>query len=448
MTTTEVNPTVTLDGLLAHWESEGINNVLFELPDMHGTARTKIVPLNKVRGFAEKGLNMYGGTLALDTRSFVISGTRYNEEVNYADQVLIPDLSTAAIVPWMHKTARLICDTYWADGTPLHAAPRHVLRRAVTELDKLGYQAVVGLEYEFYLLDPTTMKPVFDGLHIFNTMRNTAVPVAERIVELMPQIGIDIITANCEYGPGQFEINYGPHEGLRAGDLGFTFKNGVKYIARQLGYHATFMTKPFTDQSACGAHTHISLISKESGENAFLDTNDQYGLSQTAYHFTQGMLKHANAAMALMAPTPNCYHRFVPHHFAPSNISWGLEDRSAMIRAKNSRDSRTHLENRLPTGLSNSYLATAAVIAAGVLGLKDALMPPELVEGLAESYGGFEPLPPTLDDALNALEGDEAFRSILGDEFVQVFTTIKRSELARLKAHVTDWERDEYLEMF
>ncbi len=448
MTTTEVNPTVTLDGLLSHWESEGISNVLFELPDMHGVARTKIVPLNKVRGFAEKGLNMYGGTLTLDTRSFVVSDSKYNEEKNYADQVLIPDLSTASIVPWMNKTARLICDTYWADGTPLHAAPRHVLRRAIAELDKLGYQAVVGLEYEFYLLDPTTMKPVFDGLHIFNHMRNTAVPVAERIVELMPQIGIDIITANCEYGPGQFEINYGPHQGLRAGDLGFTFKNGVKYIARQLGYHATFMTKPFTDQSASGAHTHISLVSKESGENAFLDTNDKHGLSQTAYHFTQGMLKHANAAMALMAPTPNCYHRFVPHHFAPSNISWGLEDRTALIRAKNSRDSRTHLENRLPTALSNSYLATAAVIAAGILGLKEAEMPPELVEGLAESYGGFEPLPPTLDDALNALESDEAFRGILGDEFVQVFTTIKRSELARLKAHVTDWERDEYLEMF
>jgi glutamine synthetase len=448
MATMEENQTASLDALLADWEGKGIRNVLFELPDMHGVARTKIVPINKVRGFAEKGLNMYGGTVSLDTRSFVISDTRYNEEVNYADQVLIPDLSTADIVPWMNKTARLICDTYWADGTPLHAAPRHVLRRALAELDKLGYKAVIGLEYEFYLLDPTTMQPIFDGLHIFNTMRNVAVPVTERIVELMPEIGIDIITANSEYGPGQFEINYGPHEGLRAGDLGFTFKNGVKYIAHELGYHATFMTKPFTDQSACGGHTHISLVSKESGENAFLDTNDEHGLSQVAYYFAQGMLKHANAAMALMAPTPNCYHRFVPHHFAPSNISWGLEDRSAMIRAKNSRDNRTHLENRLSTGLSNSYLATAAVVAAGVLGLKDAQMPPPLVGGLAESSDRFAPLPPTLDEALNALEQDEAFRSILGDEFVQVFTTIKRSELARLKAHVTDWERDEYLEMF
>ena len=446
--TTQVNATPSLDSLLADWEGQGIRNVLFELPDMHGVARSKIIPLQKVSGFVENGLNMYGGAVALDSRSFVVSGTKYNEEMRYADQVLKPDLSTAAIVPWLNNTARLICDTYWADGTPLYAAPRHVLRNVIAELDKLGYEAVVGLEYEFYLLDPATMKPVFEGLHIFNTNRNLAVPVTERIVELMQQIGIDIITANCEYGPGQFEINYGAHEALHAGDLGFTFKNGVKMIAHQLGYHATFMTKPFSDQAACGAHTHVSLISRSSGENVFLDANDQHGLSEAAYYFTQGMLKHANAAMALMAPTPNCYHRFVPHHFAPSNISWGLEDRSAMVRAKNSRDHRTHLENRLPTALSNSYLATAAVIAAGVLGLKDAQRPPEALSDLAESHGEFEPLPTTLDAALDALERDQPFRALLGDEFVEVFTAMKRSELARLKAHVTDWERDEYLEMF
>src|SRR6266853_6878165 len=131
---TQLNAAPLLDVLLAEWESQGIRNVLFELPDMHGIARSKIIPINKVRGFAEKGLNMYGGTVALDSRSFVVSGTKYNEEKRYADQVLKPDLSTAAVVPWMNKTARLICDTYWADRTPLHAAPRHVLRKAAGEL--------------------------------------------------------------------------------------------------------------------------------------------------------------------------------------------------------------------------------------------------------------------------------------------------------------------------
>lgn len=449
MTTTPADATIpSLDGILANWEREGIRSVLFELPDMHGAARSKLIPINKVSGYAEKGLNMYGGTVALDTSSFVIEHTKYNEEKRYADQMLIPDLSTAAVVPWLNSTARVICDTYWADGTPLHAAPRHVLRRVLNELDKLGYRAMIGLEYEFYVLDPATMQPVFDGLHIFNTTRNLFVPLTERIVELMPKIGIDIITANCEYGPGQFEINYGAHEGLRAGDSGFTYKNGVKLIAHQLGYHATFMTKPFTEQAACGAHTHISLIAKESDENAFLDTNDRNGLSQAAYSFTQGMLKHANAAMALMAPTPNCYHRFVPHHFAPTNISWGFEDRSAMIRVKNTGDERTHLENRLPTALSNPYLSIAAVVAAGLLGLKDGETPPEPAEDLAENHAELTPLPATLDVALEALERDAQFRELVGDEFVEVFTTMKRSELTRLKAHVTDWERAEYLEMY
>jgi glutamine synthetase len=448
MTTTQSNTIPSLDDLLVEWEAKGVRNVIFELPDMHGIARSKIVPINKVKSFAQHGLNMYGGTVALDSRSFVVEGTRYNEEKNYADQVLKPDLSTAKIVPWLNNTARLICDTYWDDGTPLHAAPRHVLKKAIAELDKLGFLALVGLEYEFYVLDPASMKPVFEGLHIFNTTRNMAIPVTERIVELMPQIDIDIITANAEYGPGQFEINYGPHPALQAGDLGFTFKNGVKMIAQQAGYHATFMTKPFSDQSASGGHIHVSLTGKHDSENAFLDASDKHGLSHEAYCFMQGMLKHANAAMALMAPTPNCYHRFVPHHFAPINISWGLEDRSAMIRAKNSRDQRTHLENRLPTSLSNPYLATAAVIAAGVLGLKEGERAPEPVEGLAASHSGYEPLPATLDVSLDALERDEAFREIVGDEFVQVFSAIKRSELARLKAHVTDWERDEYMEIF
>src|SRR5258707_15254011 len=137
--TTQVTTAFSLDELLADWEGKGIRSVLFELPDMHGTARTKIIPLNKVRGFAEKGLNMYGGTVALDTRSFVVPGTRYNEEVNYADQVLKPDLSTAAIVPWLNNTARLICDAYWVDGTPLLATPRHVLKQVIAELDKLGF---------------------------------------------------------------------------------------------------------------------------------------------------------------------------------------------------------------------------------------------------------------------------------------------------------------------
>ena len=186
----------------------------------------------------------------------------------------------------------------------------------------------------------------------------------------MPQAGIDIITANCEYGPSQFEINFSPSVGVAAGDAGFTFKNGVKAIARQLGYNATFMTKPFADQSANGGHVHVSLLDSDTGENVFLDNDDPDGLSGLCRQFAKGMLDHGAASMALLAPSVNCYHRFVPHHFAPSNISWGVEDRTALVRAKNSRDENTHLENRLGTAIANPYLGLAAVVAGGLLGLE------------------------------------------------------------------------------
>jgi len=237
-----------------------------------------------------------------------------------------------------------------------------------------------------------------------------------------------------------------------AGDQAYTFKQAVKGIAQTLGTHATFMTKPFPDQSASGAHVHISLQG-EDGENAFLDRNDPLGLSAVAYHFIGGILNHAPAALALMAPTPNCFRRFVPHAFAPVNLSWGLDDRTALVRVKSTGDSGTHLENRLPSALSNPYLALAATIATGLLGLKDRLSLPELAHEPAGEVSTFAPLPTSLEEALVALEDDEALRSMLGEEFTDIFLKTKRQELAREAEYVQvqaqaaelAWQRQEYL---
>jgi glutamine synthetase len=220
-----------VEQVLAGWREQGIRNVRFELPDMHGTSRSKIVPIEHADRYARKGLNMYGGTGVLDSRSDVVAGTLYNEEVAYADQLLRPDPSTAAIVPWADATGRLICDGFWADGRPLLAAPRHVFRRVLDRCRDLGYEPLIGIEYEFYLLDPETRAPLFTGYHIFNTVRNTWVPIIERIVGQMREFGIDIITANCEYAGSQWEINYRPGRGMGGPDQAFTFKNGVKELA-------------------------------------------------------------------------------------------------------------------------------------------------------------------------------------------------------------------------
>lgn len=433
--------------IVEEWRAEHVKYVRFELPDMHGTSRSKIIPLDQVERYASKGLNMYGGTCTLDTASEVVGGTLYNEEINYADQLLTPDLSTAAVIPWEPTQGRFICSTRFYDGCLLSAAPRNLLGLVLDKFGELGYDAMIGLEYEFYLLTPDG-DPLFGGLHIFNTIRNaTFTPVIMDIMEAMPKIGVDMITANCEYAPSQFELNFGPGRGMAGADKAFTFKNGVKEMARRAGLNATFMTKPFADSAASGSHCHVSLVDRGTDLNAMYDPDDPEGMSDVLRYFVAGQLKHAPAMTALMAPTPNCYKRFVPHHFAPSNISWGVEDRTAMIRVKGGKDASKHIENRLPTAISNPYLVAAAALAAGYAGLVNKDLPPVPGPGVAEDDASLTPLPRTLEESLAALESDSVMRDILGDEFVTVFTTIKKYELERFRAHVTDWERDEYLEV-
>jgi glutamine synthetase len=362
-----------IEDVLTAWRDQGIRNVRFELPDLHGTSRSKIIPIEHAERYSRKGLNMYGGTAVLDSRSDVVSGTLYNEEVAYADQLLRPDPATAAVVPWLDATARLICDGYWADGRPLAAEPRHVFRRVLERCREIGYEPLIGIEYEFYLLDPETHAPLFTGYHIFNSVRNTWVPIIERIVADMRAYGIDIITANCEYAGSQWEINFRPATGMAGPDQAFSFKNGVKELARRDGLLATFMTKPFADSAGCGAHTHMSLLSRESGEPAFADGSDEMGFSNLGRQFIAGQLSRARSIYALLAPTVNCLKRRRRHTFSPTNVSWGVEDRSAFLRVKGGSPEDRHIENRAPSGLSNPYLASAALLAAGILGIEDQL---------------------------------------------------------------------------
>lgn len=433
--------------VVAGWQDQGVKYVRFELPDMHGTSRSKLIPLDQAVKYATKGVNMYGGTVTLDTASEVVGGTKYNEEINYADQLLIPDPSTGAIVPWEPTQARFICYTRFYDGTFLDAAPRNVLKSVLDKFSELGYDAMIGLEYEFYLLNQER-EPYFGGLHIFNTIRNaTYTPLILEIMDEMPKIGVDMITANCEYAPSQFELNFGPGRGMDGADKAFTFKNGVKEMATRADMLATFMTKPYAESAASGSHVHVSLLDQGTGENAMFDPAAPDGASDVLKYFVAGQLKHAKAMMALMAPTPNCYKRFVPHHFAPSNISWGIEDRTAMVRVKGGIDASKHVENRLPTAISNPYLVAAAALAAGYSGLVSKELPPTPSAGPSEEDPSLELLPSTLAEALAALENDSLMRDILGDEFIEVYTAIKRHEIARFAAHVTDWERDEYMEV-
>lgn len=426
----------------------GIEYLRFEFPDLHGMSRLKVVPIDKVAGYARKGLNMYGGVLALDTASSVVPGARLNEEVRYADCQLFPDLDTVQTLPWLEKTARVICDAHLG-GRPIAASPRWVLKQVLAEAERMGFTVVMGHEFEFYWLTAEEHAPMFGGVHIFNSVRNQWVPEIDRLIDLLRQTGIDVITHNCEYSASQFEINYGPGTGLAGADKAFTFKNAVKEIVHRLGYHATFMSKPWADRAGSGCHFHVSLVDKKTGRNVFLDKKAEHGLSATCTAFVQGILDHAPAMMPLINPTPNCYHRLKPHTFAPSNISWGIEDRSALVRVKASGDEATHVEMRGASAISNPYLTAAATIAAGLLGVKSkAKIQAMSADMPSEDNPKFTKLASSLEQALADLEADPAMAKLLGADLVHVFTTVKRYELQRFRSHITDWERSEYMEVY
>jgi glutamine synthetase len=436
--------------VLEDWRNQGIAFVRFELPDLHGISRSKTIPIAHASGYAEQGLNMYGGTSVLDTRSDVVPGTLYHEERGYGDQLLFPDPDTAAVLPWAEHTARLICDAQWYDGSPLRATPRHVFREALEKARSMGFEPVIGSEFEFYLVDPETHEPLFSGYQIFNTVRNDYVPTIRRILEAMPEVGVDIITSNCEYAGGQWEINFAPGRGLAGPDNAFTFKNGVKEIAKQDGLLATFMSKPWPMSAGSGCHTHVSLVRTESGENAFGDEDDPQGLNATGRAFVGGVLKYARSIDAVVAPTVNCLRRRRRHTFSPTNISWGLEDRSALVRVKGGAVSSKHIEYRAPSAMSNPYLVGAALVQAGLRGIEEGLSAPEPSKpGVpAEEDDGFEKLPTDLHESLDALEQEPATKDFFGEEFITAYTTMRRYELSRLNDWVTDWERTEYLELF
>ena len=434
--------------MMAALKKMGARYVRFELPDLHGTSRTKVIPIAKVEGYARKGLNLYGGTIGLDSASAVIGGSGVHEEVSYRDQKLFPDPSTLRPIPWLEDTAKVICDACWTPGEPINATPRTVLANLLQKAHKLGYDVRFGLEFEFYLLDPESKEPLFGGVHIFNATRNQYVPFFDTLLDTLQAAGIDVITHNCEYSPSQYETNFGPGIGLDGADKGFTFKNAIKELAHRHGHLATFMSKPATDMAGCGCHVHVSLVDRKTGKNAFYTKGAKGGLNPLLRKFAAGLLTHAKAMQPLIGPTPNCYHRLKPHTFAPSNISWGVEDRTAMVRIKDAGEENCHIEMRAGSGLSNPYLSTSAVLAAGLLGLKDKGELPTPSEGPSEDDPQHAKLAGSLEEALTALKKEKAMQEMLGADFIKLFTTVKEAELSRFRSHVTDWERNEYLELY
>ena len=442
-----------------------IRYVRFEQYDLYGIPRSKTVPISYFNHYLEHGLNFYGGILTCDVQTRCAPGTGYGEEVTYGDARTIPDLATFMVLPWVPHTARIIVDPYWYDGRPLLGTPRILLKRVLKKFSDMGYVVRLGFEFEYYLFKAgpkaAELSPAYGSQPIFLTLYNNFdVEYLYGMMDTLQLAGFRIITQNSEQGPGQQEMNLDYRDGLAAVDEAQCFKYAIKEITRQGGkYEASFMTKPWIDRCASGAHIHVSLIDKRTGENAFLDRSDPDGLSKLLKQFLAGVIKHAPANTVFTAPTVNCYKRYRPGVCAPTTATWGFENRSVGFRIKGTRGQSTHLENRLACAAASPHLNALSTLQAGLLGIEGDLKcpPPALHDVWADPKTPL--LPETLEDSLAAFEADEELKMAYGPEFVQVVTAMKRWDIKiaqencpaygtyEFKSSISDWEREEFLEI-
>lgn len=440
-----------VEASISHLHDVGVQFVRLQFSDLHGIPRGKVVPMHAFSRVAHEGLAFAGAVMTLDLRHNTIAGL----EEGIPDMRARPDLSTLVQLPWEPHVAWCLCDLEDPrDGQPYAVDPRNTLRRVVENAQTLGFTPVLGPELEFYLCEiddraPQGVRRYLDRCSPVYTVGGHAEPrgVLERMLRYASDLRLGAYAANLEYGRGQFEINLQHSPALDSADRAFRYKALVKEVAAREGLLATFMGKPWNDDEGSGFHLHVSLSTGD-GANAFDDPHAPHGLSRTAEHFLAGVLEHTPALMAFLNPTVNAYRRINSRALVPSRVNWGYDHRFALARIPREGGHARRIEIRVGDASANPYLCYAAIILAGLDGIRREMTPPEPIEGaldnLPEKRRG-RPLPTSLGESLEALKRDDIVRQGLG-EVSEAFLTVKQAELSRFMQWTTDWEIDEYLQ--
>ncbi len=425
---------------------QGLHTIECSFPDAQGVPRGKRIPTAHFLKTAHRGFELANAALVWGRHNDVIQDTVYtNFGTGYPDMIAVPDLSTFRPVPWRPGAASVICDCREHDGREVAVSTRHVLKQVVAEARRMGYEPQIGPELEFYVLDQAGA-PVYPGTDCYSLTRGaTLEPLLGRVRESLGQMGIEVEACNTEYGPAQVEINIHYSDALEAADNTMRFKMAVKEIACDLGYRVTFMAKPFAGESGSGFHVHQSLNGSESGANAFGGSSPDGLDGDLMGQYLAGVLAHMVAINALGSSTINAYKRVDDHTFAPTQVCWGMDNRTVGVRAIAGQGPANRLEWRGGAADANPYLAIAGSLAAGLDGVRLGLRPPARVEGDAYARAELAPLPTTLEAGLDAIEHDCFAERTLG-AFLQVFVALGRHELSLWRSAVTDWEQARYMD--
>ncbi|MRM90060.1 glutamine synthetase [Faecalicatena contorta] len=434
------------EDILEMVEEEDVGFIRLQFTDIYGTMKNMAVTVSQL----EKVLNnecMFDGSS--------IEGFSRTEE---SDMYLYPDLNTFEIFPWrpqQGKVARFICDVYRPDGTPYESDPRCVLKKVIREAREMGYTMNAGPECEFFLFHtdddglPTTITHE-RGSYFDVGPLDYGENARRDMVLTLEEMGFEIETSHHEIAPAQHEIDFRYDEALATADNIMTFKLVVKTIAKRHGLHATFMPKPKSETYGSGMHLNLSL--SKDGTNIFQDSSDKNGLSREGYYFMGGLLKHMKAITCITNPTVNSYKRFVPGYEAPVYMSWSARTRGPLIRIPSVRGEKTRIELRSPDPSANPYLALAVLLAAGLDGIKNQILPPDSVDEDIQAMSEeqrrelhIEALPWNLMEAVRELEGDALIREVLGADLTAKTIASHKKEYHDYCMQVTDWELANYL---
>ncbi|MEV0072478.1 MULTISPECIES: glutamine synthetase family protein [unclassified Amycolatopsis] len=440
---------LTLDALREQVAAGTIDTVLVAITDMQGRLQGKRCSaeyfLEEVVGHATEACNYL---LAVDVDMNTVDGYAISSwDAGYGDFVLRPDFTTLRLVPWQEGTALVLADVERVDGGgPVAVSPRQVLRRQLERLADKKLQAFVGTELEFIVFDDSyeaAWDKRYQGIKPSNqynvdySMLGTArvEPLLRRIRNEMAGAGLYPESAKGECNPGQQEIAFRYAEALTTCDNHSVYKNGAKEIAAQEGKSLTFMAK-YNEREGNSCHIHLSLRGTDG--SAVLPGDGDHGFSKAMEHFLAGQLAALRELTYFFAPNINSYKRFVRGSFAPTAVAWGTDNRTCALRVVGHGDS-LRVENRVPGGDVNPYLAVAALIAAGLHGIENELaLEPEFT---GNAYGSDKPtVPTTLGEAADVLAGSRIAREAFGDDVVDHYLNAARVEREAFEKAVTDWE--------
>lgn len=445
-----------LQNLKSSLEEQGVKYALASYVDIHGICKAKAVPL------AHFGQMMQGSELFTGAALDGVPQSINDEEVSAR-----PDYNTATILPWNPELVWFASDLY-LQGKPFPACCRTILKNVLSQAAEMGFGLNLGIETEFFILKQTEdgkfvpvserdnlAKPCYDLTGLLDNY-----PWVTEIVETMNHLGWDVYSFDHEDANGQFETDFVYCDALKMADRLTFFRLMVKEIVHKHGYFASFMPKPFNNRTGSGAHYNMSLYDIKTGENLFVSAGDPRGcsLSKLGYQFIAGILKHASAICAVIAPTVNSYKRLVARGsmsgftWAPVYICYGNNNRTNMLRIPLGGG---RVECRAADISSNLYLGSAMILAAGLEGIKEDLDPGEphtenMYEySLAElKEKGIQTLPRTLGDAIAAFATDPLSKAVMGQLMYNTYIDFKSQEWEEYHNHISNWEIQRYLKFF